>query len=205
MNKKNLISVLLITASIFCKVDQAQKMVNLRTFIPNVRIDCMYATDRNFTGKVIYKEPKCYLLKEVAEQLKKVQAELNKKGLGILVWDAYRPMEAQKRLWEVFPDPRYVAPPDKGGKHTRGTSIDLTIIQLSNGKQLEMPTEFDNFTKKAWLDSDDCSDEAKKNRTMLITAMKKYGFEPIKTEWWHFDYKGWRDLPPLQITFDQLS
>lgn len=181
-------------------------LVELTNINPHIRVHLVYATPENFTGKVVYKKcAKAYLLKEVAQALSEVQKELEQQGLGLLVWDAYRPLQGQQALWDVCPDERFVYPPHKGGKHTRGTTVDLTLVRLSDGVQLEMPTGFDSFTPQAASDYPHVSPEAKKNRTLLQSVMKKHGFSPIPNEWWHFDYKGWRDYPSLAIDFDELA
>ena len=180
-----------------CAID----LVELTTIIPTIKIDLIYATDRNFTGKKIYTNPRCMLLKNVADKLACVQHELSKMGLGLLIWDAYRPLQAQKKLWEICPDSRYVCPPEKGGKHTRGTTVDLTLIRLIDGMQLEMPTGFDDFSPKAAADYADVSPAAKKNRALLQQIMCKYGFTIFRTEWWHFDIKDWQQYPVLDIDF----
>lgn len=181
------------------------KLVDVTSYIPSIKTDIIYATDRNFTGTPIYKAAKCFLLKEVADSLAEVQKKLHEKGLGLLVWDAYRPLPAQQRLWDVCPDPRYVSPPDKGGKHTRGTTVDLTIITLADGKPLEMPTGFDDLSPKARYDYPDVSAEAKKNRALLREIMEQHNFKVIINEWWHFDYIGWQDYPVLNVDFDKLK
>lgn len=179
-------------------------LVNIQTINPHIRTDCIYATARNFTGVVLYESAKCYLLESVAKQLSKVQDDLEKQELGLLVWDAFRPMAAQKKMWEVWPDDRYVAPPHKGGRHTRGTTVDVTLVYKDSGKQLEMPTPFDSFSEKAWSDSRDVSPTAQKNRAILKAAMEKHGFIQLPTEWWHFDFEGWQGYPVLDVAWNAL-
>lgn len=192
---------------------------------PKIRIHCVYATPKNFTGKVVYSCPKCYLRPHVAQALDAVQQDLEQEGLGLLVWDAFRPVEAQEKFWEICPDPRYVSCPYvknektgeyevdrktgkkllKGGRHTRGTAVDVTLVDLKTGKTLEMPTEFDDFSEKAWSDSKDVSDVAKVNRAKLKAAMEKHKFTVLETEWWHFDYEGWQTESVLaDVKFDDL-
>jgi zinc D-Ala-D-Ala dipeptidase len=137
--------------------------------------------------------------KEVAHALNAVQKELSRKGLGLKIWDAYRSLSAQWKLWKICPDEKYVSDPRKGGRHTRGTAVDVTLIDLKTGKELEMPTGFDDFSEKAWNDYAGASSEAIKNRTLLRNVMIKYGFTGIATEWWHFDYKNWQEYPVLDI------
>lgn len=182
------------------------KLIEIQKINPNIRVQLRYGTKNNFTGKVIYPQSsKAYLLKEVAHALSDVQKDLEKQGLGLLVWDAYRPATAQKKLWEVYPDKRYVSPPETGNRtHLRGVAVDLTLIDLKTGKELAMSTLFDSFSKKAWAYAKNIPASAKNNRTLLQNIMIKHGFETIKTEWWHFNYKNWQKYPILAINFEQL-
>lgn len=176
-----------------------QILIAIQKINPTIKTEIVYATTRNFTGKIIYQTAECFMRKEVAHALNAVQKELGRKGLGLKIWDAYRPLSAQWKLWEICPDEKYVSDPRKGGRHTRGTAVDVTLIDLKTGKELEMPTGFDDFSPKAWSDYAGASSEAKKNRTLLRNIMIKYGFTGIATEWWHFDYKNWQDYPVLDI------
>jgi D-alanyl-D-alanine dipeptidase len=189
----------------FTTSKDASRLVNIQTINSTIKTNILYACPHNFTGKTIYPpSAACYLLKNVAEQLNAVQHDLKNKGLGLLVTDAFRPLSAQQALWEACPDERYVAHPSKGGRHTRGTTIDVTLIQLSNGIELDMGTEVDEMKPEAAYTCPTISDEAKKNRALLRNAMKDHGFEPIQNEWWHFDYKGWQSQPVLDVDFDTL-
>jgi len=181
-------------------------LVDVRKCAPGIRIDIRYATTNNFTGKLIYKKWSggCYLRRALAQQLAKVQEELEKQGLGLLIWDAYRPMPAQWELWNAAPDKKYVANPRKGGRHTRGTTVDCTIINLKTGELLSMPTEFDNFTKRAWRDCQDLPEEAKRNRKTLENVMAKHGFIGLPQEWWHFDHESYLTYQPMEIDFDRI-
>lgn len=167
-------------------------LVDIHTINPSIIVDLRYATANNFTKQKIYPSMTCLVHKDTAQALDAIQKELAKRQLGIKIWDGYRSLEAQKKLWSICPDPKYVEPPHKGGRHTRGTAVDVTLVDLKTKKELAMPTEFDNFTQKAWPTYNDLSDEVKKNRDLLHVVMKKHGFEPIRTEWWHFDLKGWQ-------------
>jgi len=178
---------------------QSSTLVNIQTVDPTIRIEIVYATDKNFTGTVIYKSCQCFVLEPVAQALRAVQKELAKQGLGLKIWDGYRPLSAQWKLWEICPDTRYVSDPRKGGRHTRGTAVDVTLITLKTGKELRMPTGFDDFTEKAWSNYPGAPPEALKNRQILHNAMKKHGFTPLETEWWHFDYKNWQECPVLDV------
>jgi len=198
----------LLILPIYAKQEDVQKLISLNEVNPYIKIECMYATHNNFTGKALYPKKfyqKTYILKHVAVALDEIQKELEQQGLGLLVWDAFRPMQGQKALWDVCPDKRFVAPPNKGGKHTRGTSIDLTIINLETGDPLDMGTGFDAFIDRSAAYYKGLNPAAQHNRDFLQTIMKKHGFTTIINEWWHFDYKDAHTYPPLNVTFTELS
>ena len=121
-------------------------LVNVAQAIPDIVIDLRYATDNNFTGEVIYIKVVCAVHEDLIPALQAIQAELRELGLGLKIWDGYRPQAAQWRFWELCPDERYVSDPRKGGRHTRGTAVDVTLIDLKTGKEIDMPTLFDDFT-----------------------------------------------------------
>ena len=172
-------------------------LVNVHSLNPNIQIDLKYATPDNFTGQVVYDFAHCLLLESVARALDDVQRELELLGLGLKIWDGYRPIAAQWKFWEICPDPRYVSDPRKGGRHTRGTAVDLTLVD-AEGHELLMPTAFDDFTEKAHRNYTGTSEEALRNRTLLQTVMERHGFTGLATEWWHFDFKGWENCPVIQ-------
>jgi D-alanyl-D-alanine dipeptidase len=179
----------------------SSEMVNLQVKIPTVNIDLRYATKDNFTKKVIYDFNKAYLRRATAEKLKLASDELKTKGYTLLIWDAYRPPTAQFKLWEAFPDPKFVADPNKTySKHSCGSAVDLTLMK--DGEEVEMPSAFDEFDlTKADRDYSDATQEASTNAKLLEDTLKKYGFEPYKNEWWHF-----QDTTNFNaITFDMNS
>ncbi|MFN0117452.1 MAG: D-alanyl-D-alanine dipeptidase [Elusimicrobiota bacterium] len=165
-------------------------MIRIRDLSPNIIIDMRYASTNNFTGKVLYDANECYLCEPAAHRLIRVQKKLEKKGLGLKIWDCYRPLSVQKKLWDIVPDPRYVADPKTGSRHNRGASIDLTLVDKT-GKELEMPTAFDEFSEKAHRTYMNLPVLALKNRELLQTAMEAEGFTGLVTEWWHFDDPQW--------------
>ncbi|MBA3603843.1 MAG: D-alanyl-D-alanine dipeptidase [Parachlamydiaceae bacterium] len=177
----------------------ASELVDIQLFIPKIQVDLKYATTDNFTGKIVYNFNCCLLLKEVALGLCDVQAELETVGLGLKIWDGFRPAAAQRKLWELVPDERYVSDPQKGGRHTRGTAVDLTLI-TKNGQELLMPSDFDDFSEKAHQDYMEASFEAIRNREFLREVMERHGFTNLPTEWWHFDLIGWENYPPIDFT-----
>jgi beta-N-acetylhexosaminidase/D-alanyl-D-alanine dipeptidase len=175
------------------------ELVDVSKVDPSIIVELRYATTNNFTGKIIYESKRAILRRDVAKRLECVQASLEERGLGLKLWDAYRPFSIQKRFYKLVPDDRYVARPTEdgglpvdGSKHNRGAAVDVTLVDLKTGRELEMPTLFDDFSRRAHRDYEGCSAEAKKNRKILEDAMTAEGFEPMPTEWWHFDGPGWQ-------------
>jgi len=160
--------------------------VRVLDYIPMASQELMYATDKNFTGQAIYDFQDAYLRWGTVKKLQLVCADLEELGLYIKIWDGFRPVSAQFQLWEVCPDPTYVANPTKGhSSHSRGNTIDLTLVDES-GRELTMPTGFDNFSAKANRDYSDCTDEETNNAQLLEILMEKHGFTGYFGEWWHF-------------------
>ena len=179
------------------------RLVDIRTVNRNIRLDIRYATTNNFLKQKLYPIAKCALRSSVAQKLSLVQTDLEKSGLGLKVYDCYRPFSVTKQMWEVLPDPNYVANPARGSRHNRGAAIDLTLVDRT-GKELEMPTPFDDFTTKAHRDYRGGSAKSRKNRQLLEDAMKKQGFVGITTEWWHFDSEDWQKFAILDISLGAI-
>ena len=173
------------------------ELVDVRSFAPTIEVDLKYATPDNFTGEVVYDFQNCLVCKEVAEKLGEVQSELREKGFGLKVWDGFRPMKAQWKFWELVPDERYVSNPLKGGRHTRGTAVDVTLVSF-DGKELLMPSTFDDFSEKAHRDYEGASEEALANKILLQETMEKHGFVGMETEWWQFDLVSWESFLPIE-------
>lgn len=182
-----------------------KELVDLEKFIPGIVLDIRYATTNNFTGEKIYTLAKAYARKPVAEAVKRAQAELAKQGLGIKIFDAYRPYSATVKFYEVYKDTTYVASPYKGSRHNRGCAIDMTIINLKNGEELQMPTGYDSFKKEAWPSTPVKDPVIRKNRQLIIDVMQKYGFKVNGSEWWHFDFIGWSKYEVMDIDFEELD
>ena len=169
--------------------------VELTKLIPGLVLDIRYATTNNFTGQKVYPDARCFLRRATAGKLKRVQKELASQGLGLKIFDGFRPLAVQRRFWEIMPDERYVANPAKGSRHNRGAAVDLTLIRLSDGRELPMPTPFDDFSERAGRDYPDLPAEVIRNRDLLRRVMEKHGFIALPTEWWHFDDVDWRNYP----------
>jgi zinc D-Ala-D-Ala dipeptidase len=181
------------------------ELINLEKFIPDIVLDIRYATTNNFTEEKIYNLPRAYARKPVAESLKKAQEEFNKLGIGIKIFDAYRPYSATVKFYEVYRDTTYVASPYKGSRHNRGCAIDMTLINLKTGEELIMPTEYDSFKKEAWPTTPVKDPLIKKNRDLIISVMQKHGFKVNASEWWHFDFTGWQKFEVMDIDFEELE
>jgi zinc D-Ala-D-Ala dipeptidase len=179
-------------------------LVDITKINSSIRLDIRYATANNFTHKAVYTQAKCYLRKATAEKLSHVQQELEKQNLGLKVFDGYRPRSVQYIFWRLVPDERYVAHPQKGSRHNRGTAVDVTLVD-KQGKELFMPTEFDDFTQKAHRNYTKLAPEQIKNRTLLEQVMTKHGFVGLSTEWWHFNDLSHPEAELLDISFEELA
>lgn len=193
--KKIIFSYIFFLVVVSAQVDTT--IVYLGSIDSSIVMDVKYATTNNFVGKVLYPTDKVYMRKIVAEKLSEANIYLREiYNLAIKIFDGYRPLSVQKLMWEILPDPRYVADPSKGSRHNRGAAVDITLIDAT-GNEIEMGTPYDDFTEKAHYDYEELSDDVKANRKLLRDVMIKFGFEPLETEWWHFDFKGWENFPIL--------
>ena len=161
--------------------------VRIVDYIPTARVELAYATVNNFTGCRIYDFADAYLRYGTIRKLVKVSEELAEHGIGLIIWDGFRPAAAQAKLWEICPDPTFVSHPVTGKRtHCRGNTVDLSIYDLKTGEDVPVPTGYDNFTAYADRDYSDCSKDAAANARLLEQTMEKYGFTPYFAEWWHF-------------------
>ncbi len=167
-------------------------LVDVAALDASIVSDLKYATTDNFTGQVLYPSARCLLREPVAWRLLQVQRDLRSQGLGLKVFDCYRPLAVQRKMWSIVPDENYVANPATGSRHNRGASVDVGLVD-SAGRELPMPSRFDEFSERSHLDYEDAPAETLRNRLILQGAMRKVGFLPVTTEWWHFDSPDWRD------------
>lgn len=171
------------------KNEKDASFVHVNALDPGIVLDIRYATANNFTETPIYDCPACLLRPEVAEALVKAHKKLQTKGLGIKVYDCYRPQPCQQRLWDKVPNPDYVTPPAKGSMHSRGAAVDLTIVD-AKGQELDMGTTYDFFGKEAHADYMNLPAKVLQNRHLLRKTLESVGFKGIRTEWWHFSFRG---------------
>lgn len=185
------------------KPKEFAELVEVKKVIPGLYLDIRYATTNNFMRQAVYPVAKCYIRPSTAKKLAAAQKELESMGLGFKIYDGYRPFSVTKQMWELVRDERYVANPAKGSKHNRGAALDLTLV-TKDGKELEMPTEYDNFTEKAHQNYSDLPPLVMKNRALLRSIMEKHGFAGASTEWWHFNDVEWKRFEVLDIPLEKL-
>lgn len=183
-------------------------LINITSVDPRIRLDLRYATTNNFCHQQLYTTTTCFLHKDCAHALKRVQDRLAPKGLFLKIFDGYRPLAVQKMMWDLYPDENYVMNPATGkGRHTCGTAVDLTLADAT-GHELEMPSDFDDFTERAHRDNPLHSKAARENMKILEDAMEAEGFIGWPFEWWHYDLKNWENdtlYPALDITLESLT
>ena len=171
-------------------------------YIPDILVELKYASEDNFTNQAIYAFQDVYLRYGTVKKLQKAQEELRAMGLGLKIWDGFRPVSAQFDLWAVCPDPTFVANPETGySSHSRGNTVDVTVVDSAGG-EIEMPTGFDDFSALADRDYSDCSETAAENARMLQTIMENYGFKGYYGEWWHFSDT---DSYPVEENFQPVQ
>ncbi|HEX2835994.1 MAG TPA: M15 family metallopeptidase [Thermoanaerobaculia bacterium] len=182
--------------------DPEKRLVDLASV--HIPLDIRYATPNNFMKTTLYPRAKAYLRAPAAQALADIQRELEPLGIGIKVFDGYRPYRVTVAMWEPIRNPDYVADPAKGSRHNRGAAVDLTLIDLKTGKELTMPTPYDDFTSRARHDFNDLPEEALKNRALLRDVMLKHGFDPLPSEWWHYDFAGWQRFELMDVGLEEL-
>ena len=194
------------TAIYYAQINNSStnQLVKIIDIVPSIKLDIRYATTNNFTGEIVYSSPKAFVRKPVAEALAIVQKALNKHGLGLVVFDAYRPYSATVKFYEIYKDTTFVASPWQGSRHNRGAAVDVSLINLETGEELQMPTPFDDFTEVAHPEYKNLPENVLKNREILINVMQNHGFRVYPYEWWHFDFVGWEAYDLMDIPFEKL-
>ena len=169
------------------KEPEDDEYVLVKKYIPDIYVELRYATENNFTGVKIYDFTEAYLRYGTVKKLAQVQKELKQQGYSLKIWDAYRPFEAQQKLWEVYPDPNYVANPANGmRRHNLGGTVDITMV-AADGSIIPMPSEFDDFSLNADRNYSDIDNEEAVNNVMILqNAMENNGFTGYQGEWWDY-------------------
>lgn len=184
--------------------DTNKLLLEIKKYIPDIKLDIRYAGTNNFARQAVYKQARAFARLPVVKALKNAQDELKKSGLGLKIFDAYRPYSITVKFFDIASDKNFVANPKDGSRHNRGCAIDLTLINLQTGKELSMPTPYDSFAAEASSDFMDLPTAVIKNRGILRSVMEKNGFKVLDNEWWHFDFKGWNNFELMDIPFEYL-
>lgn len=187
------------------KVKQlSSDLVDIRKLSQEFEIDLKYASEENFMGRKIYPVPLCAMQRNTALKLIKANKELLLKGLRIKIWDAYRPFSVQKLMWNVMPLHNFVADPNKGGSiHNCGFAVDVTLVDME-GRELEMPSGFDDFSERASRLSSTMTEAARRNLAILTDTMIRNGFKTIDSEWWHYYDGDFKERIPLDVSFEEI-
>ena len=186
---------------------RAPDLVEVIKLDPPVRLDIRYATADNFSGRAVYPEARAFLQRPAALALVRAHRALHQQGYGLAVFDAYRPWHVTKLFWDITPKDKrqFVADPARGSRHNRGCAVDLTLYDLKTGRQVSMPSAYDDFTERAHVNYAGGTDEQRRHRGILRAALEAEGFAVFEPEWWHFDYKDWREYPILNIGFSEIG
>jgi zinc D-Ala-D-Ala dipeptidase len=181
-------------------------LVELAHLDPSIRLNIRYATSNNFTGRKLYAEARAFLQRPAAEALLRAHRALKPHGYGLLVFDGYRPWSVTKLFWEVTPPDKhkFVADPQKGSRHNRGCAVDVGLYDLRSGKEVAMPSAFDEMSDRAAADYKGGTTEQQRTRALLRQALEKEGFNVNPDEWWHFDYKDSPLYRVLDLPFDKI-
>jgi zinc D-Ala-D-Ala dipeptidase len=181
-------------------------LVELTSIEPTIKLDIRYATPNNLAGKPVYTEARAFLQRPAAEALARAHRALRASGYGILVFDGYRPWRVTKLFWDVTPPEKreFVADPSQGSKHNRGCAVDLSLYDLKTGREVQMPSAYDEMSPRAYPDYAEGPLESRQRRDLLRAAMEGEGFTVEPNEWWHFNYKDWKEYPILDIAFTDI-
>jgi zinc D-Ala-D-Ala dipeptidase len=182
-------------------------LVELVKLDPTIKLDIRYAGTNNFLGKPVYKESRAFLQRPAAEALLKAHRQLAKSGYGLLIHDGYRPWAITKLFWDMTSgfQREFVADPKTGSKHNRGCAVDLTMYDLATGLVVEMPGGYDEMTPRSYPDYPGGPPEARAKRDLLRQAMEGHDFTVEPNEWWHFNFKDWKEYPILDIAFSEIK
>jgi len=182
-------------------------LVELVRLDPTIKLDIRYATTENFLSTPMYSQARAFMQRPAAEALANVNQKLHAQGYGLVIHDAYRPWYVTKMFWDATPDDKkiFVADPATGSKHNRGCAVDLSLYDLKSGREVSMPSVYDEMTPRAFAEYPGGSAEEREHRATLRNAMELDGFTVYPNEWWHFDYKDWKEYPIMNVRFEDLG
>jgi D-alanyl-D-alanine dipeptidase len=195
-----LLAVALVIGATTVVAQTEEPLVSIREVVPDIVLDLRYAGLDNFLHQKLYTVPECYVALGAARKLSVVQDSLRARGLGLKIYDAYRPRSVQYLMWEIMPNATYVANPVSGSAHNRGGAVDVSLVDLTTGEELAMPTAFDHFGPEAWHDFAELPAPVIANRELLRTIMENVGgFQSYQAEWWHYSLQAANAYPLLDF------
>ena len=182
-------------------------LVDLTTLDPKIKLDIRYATTDNFLSTPVYTSARAFLQRPAAEALLRAHRELMKKGYGLLIFDAYRPWYVTKLFWDATPSDKhqFVANPAEGSRHNRGCAVDLSLYNLATGREVPMTGVYDEMSERSYPSYAGGTPEQRAHRQVLRAAMEKQGFRVFESEWWHFDYRDWKQYAIQNAPFEQIT
>ena len=182
-------------------------LVELAPLDPTMHLEIRYATSNDFLGTPVYSQARAFLQRPAAEALLRALRKLKPLGYGLLIHDAYRPWYVTKIFWDATPPEGkiFVADPSQGSRHNRGCAVDLTLYDLATAKPIEMPGTYDEMSPRSFPDYPGGTSLERWHRDLLRRAMESEGFTVYEAEWWHFDYKDWKEYPILNVPFEKLG
>lgn len=186
---------------------RAPDLAELVKLDSGIKLDIRYATSDNFLSTPVYTQARAFLQRPAAEALVRVNKKLRVLGYGLIIHDAYRPWYVTKVFWDATPADKhvFVANPAEGSKHNRGCAVDLSLYDLKTGKTVDMPGVYDEMTERSYSNYPGGTDAQRMRRKILREAMESEGFIVNPEEWWHFDYRDWREYPILNTPFEKLG
>jgi len=181
-------------------------LVDLAKLDARIKLEIRYATTDNFLSTPVYTSARAFLQRPAADALVRAHRELTKQGYGLLIFDGYRPWYVTKIFWDATPVDKheFVANPAEGSRHNRGCAVDLTLYDLRTGAEMEMPGVYDEMSPRSYPAYTGGTAEQRARRDLLRTAMEKQGFTVFQSEWWHFDYRDWRQYGIQNLRFEEI-
>lgn len=186
---------------------KATDLVDLASLEPGIKLDIRYASTRNFLGTPVYDQARAFMQRPAAKALVRAHRALASFGYGLMVHDAYRPWFVTKVFWDATPADKhdFVADPSQGSRHNRGCAVDLTLYDLRTGNAVQMPSEYDELTERAYPDYEGGDAAARAHRDLLRRIMEDAGFAVFPVEWWHFDYHDWPSYRIENLPFEEVD
>jgi D-alanyl-D-alanine dipeptidase len=182
-------------------------LVELVKLDPTIKLDVRYATSNNFLGTPVYTQARAFLQRPAAEAVVRASQKLRPMGYGLIIHDGYRPWYVTRMFWDATPNKQkiFVANPKEGSKHNRGCAVDLSLYDLKTGAEVVMPSGYDEMTDRAFANYPGGTTEERERRSLLRKVMVAQGFQVNPKEWWHFDYKDWKQYAIGNVRFEDLG